>query len=81
MEEEIMVKMEQIKKRLETVKTEKSRLDGEIAAKEQQLKELEEKCKEEFDCDLESLPGLLDGVLTKIKGSQAKIAEMLGIDG
>ena len=77
--DDVVKRMEKIKNRLEEVKTEKSRLTGEIQAKKQQLEELEKKCREQFGVEPDELPSLLEKKLAKVEENQKKIEKALGI--
>ena len=52
---------------------------GELDSQKKRQEELEKKCKEDFDCAVGDLPGLIDGFKTEADKSVTKAEVMLGM--
>ncbi len=78
--EDLMRKMETLKGELEEVKAKQSRLAGEIQAREQQLKELEDGCQKDFGVSLDELAPLLETKKAKVVEMQNELAKVLGVE-
>jgi len=55
---DMMRRLEALRKKLDDAKADYNRLSGELAGHKNRLAELEEKCKADFDCALDELPGV-----------------------
>ena len=63
-------RMKAAKERVDELKSQRSRLSGELETHEKRVKELEDRCVEEFGIDVSALEG-------KIKDSEAKAEALL----
>jgi transcriptional regulator len=58
--EEKIKRLHEAKKKAEDISNRKQRITGELDGHQKRLSELEKKCKEEYDCEVTDLPGLID---------------------
>ena len=79
--QELMKRLEVARNRADELEKEKSRLTGELEATKKRLGELENKCKEEFDCDVKELPGFIKQLEDEAEKSLKNAEGVLGMDG
>jgi len=57
-----MKKLESLRAELDAKKAEWNRLNGELSGHKSRLEELEKKCREDFDCSPDELPGVVEAM-------------------
>jgi predicted nucleic acid-binding Zn-ribbon protein len=81
-QQEIQKQIERLQKarsKAEELSREKSRLSGELGALEKQKKDLEDKCVQEFDCDISELPEMIDAFMTEAEVALNNAEVILGL--
>jgi len=77
--QEQMERLNTVRKRAEEVDREKSRIAGELGTHKKRQGELQDKCKEEFDCKVEELPSLVKDLNEQAEKSLQQAEVVLGI--
>ena len=72
-------KLNELRTKAEELSREKSRLTGELDSHKKRLAELESKCKSEFDCTIEELPGIAENLKTQAQEYIAQAEVILGL--
>ena len=72
-------RLQKARERAEELSREKSRLTGEQGALQNQLKELEGKCKTDFDCTIDALPEFITQLKTEAEAAIINAEVILGI--
>ena len=77
--QEQMERLNQVRKKAEEVDREKSRISGELGSHKKRQEELSEKCKKDFDCKVDELPGLVKDLEEQAEKSLEQAEIVLGI--
>ena len=72
-------RLQKARERAEELSREKSRLTGEQGALQNQIKDLETKCKTDFDCSIDDLPGFIAQLKTEAETAIVNAEVILGI--
>jgi archaellum component FlaC len=75
--EKAMKSLNQIREKIEKLKSDKIRLTANLETHENNLDELEEKCKEDFGVDTEGLGDKIDELNEEVEKSLSEIEELL----
>ena len=77
-----MQRLEVARKKAQEIARRKERLAGELDAKRKSVKALEDKAREEFDCTVEEIPGLVIKLNEEAESALAKAEALLaGTEG
>lgn len=72
-------RLEAVRAKAESLSKEKSRLTGELDSQKKRLAEIEKKCKDEFDCEIDALPALITELESESEKSLAESEVILGL--
>ena len=72
-------RLQKARDKAEELSREKSRLTGEQGALQNQLKELETKCKKDFDCTIDDLPGFISQLKSEAETAIINVEVILGL--
>lgn len=72
-------RLQRARERAEELSREKSRLTGELGALQNQQKELEAKCKADFDCTISDLPGFISKLREESEAALVNAEVILGM--
>lgn len=70
----------QLRKDIADLQTEKSRLEGRLESKQNTLDELTKKCEEKFDCSVDELPEVVSKLRKEANEKVEEAKKILGID-
>jgi len=79
--QEQMRRLEAARTRADELEREKSRLTGELEATKKRLKEVEDRCRSEFDCEIAELPGFVGQLEAEAEKSLKNAETVLGMNG
>ena len=74
-----MGRIQKARELAENLSREKSRITGELGALQNQLKDLETKCKADFDCTIAELPGFIAQLKTEAETALSNAEIILGL--
>ena len=77
--EQQVERLNQARVKAQELTQEKSRIAGELDALKKRQSELESKCKEEFDCNVEELPELIKQLSEEAEKSLSDAEKILGL--
>ena len=77
--QEQMERLNAVRKKAEEVDREKSRISGELGTHKKRQQELSKKCKDEFECDIDELPKLVEGLNKQAEESLQQAEIVLGM--
>lgn len=72
-----MHRVETARRRVDELKGRKNRLEGEVETHRRRMGEIEAKCREEYDCEVGQLPGMIEGLEREAEQAVAKAEELL----
>lgn len=72
-------RLQKAREKAEELSREKSRLTGELGALQNQQKELEAKCKADFDCTIADLPGFISKLREESEAALVNAEVILGM--
>ena len=74
-----MSRIQKARELAESLSREKSRITGELGALQNQLKDLETKCKADFDCTISELPEFIITLKTEAETALSNAEVILGL--
>ena len=74
-----MQRLQKARERAEELSREKSRLTGEQGALQNQIKDLETRCKSDFDCSIDDLPGFIAQLKSEAETAIVNAEVILGL--
>ena len=72
-----MQRLSAAREKADEIEKKKIRLESELELHKESLEKLEKRCKEEFDCDVDALPDLIEEIEADIEKSIEKAEGML----
>lgn len=72
-------KLNNFRKKLETLNEEKMKLQGELSAHKKSIEELKKECQEKFKCAVEELPSLVKKINVELEEILSEVEGMLEV--
>lgn len=72
-------RLEEVRGAVEDASRRKTRLEGQMDGHQRRLTELKEKCREEYECEIDELPDLISKLDAEAEEAISKAEEMLEI--